>query len=128
LYLAFLRGGGDGVGVAAIQIAMAELPISDAKLLVTDGPDFQPVLLPNHKLPAMANPLVIPVLGWLRRLSYPRLFVLTAVLFVVNLLIPDPLPLVDELLLGLVTLLLAGRKRSQPASGPPPIPVRPLPR
>jgi len=59
----------------------------------------------------MAHPLTLPVLGWLRRLSYPRLFVLTAVLFVFSLLIPDPLPFVDELLLGLVTLLLAGRKR-----------------
>jgi len=59
----------------------------------------------------MAHPLTLPVLGWLRRLSYPRLFMLTAVLFGLNLLVPDPLPLVDELLLGLVTLLLAGRKR-----------------
>jgi len=75
----------------------------------------------------MANPLVIPVLGWLRRLSYPRLFVLTAVLFTISLLLPDPLPFVDELLLGLVTLLLAGRKRPRPASEPPPVPVRPLP-
>jgi len=73
----------------------------------------------------MANPLVLPVLGWLRRLSYPRLFVLTAALFASTLLIPDPLPFVDELLLGLVTLLLAGRKRQRPAAEPPPIPVRP---
>jgi len=59
----------------------------------------------------MAHPLTLPLLGWLRRLSYPRLFMLTAVLFGLGLLIPDPLPFVDELLLGLVTLLLAGRKR-----------------
>jgi len=76
----------------------------------------------------MANPLVIPVLGWLRRLSYPRLFVLTAALFALSLLVPDPLPFVDELLLGLITLLLAGRKRPQPASKPPSVPARPLPR
>jgi len=66
----------------------------------------------------MAHPLTLPLLGWLRRLSYPRLFVLTALLFVLNLLVPDPLPFVDELLLGLVALLLAGRKRreqTQPA-------------
>jgi len=63
----------------------------------------------------MAHPFTILVLGWLRRLSYPRLFMLTAVLFVLNLLIPDPLPLVDELLLGLVALLLAGRKRREVA-------------
>jgi len=61
----------------------------------------------------MAHPFTIPVLGWLRRLSYPRLFMLTVALFVLNLLIIDPLPFVDELLLGLVALLLAGRKRRQ---------------
>jgi len=61
----------------------------------------------------MAHPLVLPVLGWLRRLSYPRLSVLTSVLFVFSLLTPDPLPFVDELLLGLVALLLAGRKRRE---------------
>jgi len=72
----------------------------------------------------MTNPLVIPLLGWLRRLSYPRLFVLTAVLFAASLLIPDPLPFVDELLLGLVTLLLAGRKRSPRVSEPPPVATR----
>lgn len=40
------------------------------------------------------------------RLRFPTLFLLTATLFVVNLLVPDPLPFVDEILLGLVTLML----------------------
>jgi len=66
----------------------------------------------------MAHFITLSVLGWLRRLSYPRLFMLTAVLFACNLLIPDPLPFVDELLLGLVALLLAGRKRRASASEP----------
>lgn len=35
---------------------------------------------------------------------------LTGVLFLLNVLVPDPIPFVDELLLGLVTLLLARRK------------------
>jgi len=38
---------------------------------------------------------------------------------------PELLPFVDELLLGLVTLLLAGRKRRRPGAEPPPIPVCP---
>jgi len=71
----------------------------------------------------MAHPLTLPLLTWLRRLSYPRLFMLTAALFVFSLLVPDPLPFVDELLLGLLSLLLAGRKRrtspSKPAAPPP---------
>jgi len=58
----------------------------------------------------MANPLLAPVLGFLGRLSYPRLFVLTAVLFVIDLLIPDFIPLADEILLGLGSLLLANFK------------------
>jgi len=47
---------------------------------------------------------------WLSRLSYPKLFLLAAGLFVVNLFFPDPLPFVDEILLGIGTLLLANRK------------------
>jgi len=58
----------------------------------------------------MANPLLAPVLGFLGRLSYPRLFVLTAVLFVVDLIVPDFIPLADEILLGLGSLLLANFK------------------
>src|SRR5690606_41720863 len=41
-------------------------------------------------------------------------FLVTAALFLVTLVVPDPLPLVDELLLGMGTLLLAGRKRRGP--------------
>lgn len=54
--------------------------------------------------------LLAPLLRWFGRLSYPRLFALTAVLFVLSVLLPDPIPLVDELLLGLGTLLLANWK------------------
>lgn len=72
------------------------------------------------------NPLSAPLVAWLSRLSYPRLFVVSAVLFGVNLLIPDPLPFIDEILLGLATVMLAKRKRKRtPDRGddtsPPPI-------
>jgi len=63
---------------------------------------------------------------FLGRLSYPRLFALTAALFAVDLVVPDMIPLVDELLLGLGTLLLANwKKRKDP--GPIDVP-RDLPR
>ena len=55
----------------------------------------------------MANPMLLPVLQWARRLRYPTLFKLTAGLFVLTLFIPDPIPFVDELVLGFGTLLLA---------------------
>jgi len=58
------------------------------------------------------NPLSAPLVAWLSRLSYPRLFMVSAVLFGVNLLIPDPILLVDEVLLGVATVMLAKRKRT----------------
>lgn len=68
----------------------------------------------------MRNPLLSPVLRWFGRLSYPRLFALTAGLFALTVVVPDPIPFVDELLLGLGTLLLASRK--QRGQGPGPVP------
>jgi hypothetical protein len=44
-------------------------------------------------------------------LRFPRLLAVAAVLFVIDLLIPDPLPLLDEVLLGLISLLLASLKK-----------------
>lgn len=60
----------------------------------------------------MANPLILPLLNWARKLRYPTLFKLTAALFALSLLWPfDPIPLIDEIVLGLGTLLLANWKR-----------------
>ena len=58
----------------------------------------------------MATPLLLPVLNWARKLRFPTLFKLTAALFAITLFIPDPIPFVDEILLGLGTLLLASWK------------------
>lgn len=58
----------------------------------------------------MANPLLLPMLEWARRLRYPTLFKITAALFALTLVIPDPVPFVDEILFGLGTLLLANWK------------------
>lgn len=48
---------------------------------------------------------------FLRSLRSWQLFLLAFGLFVSDLVIPDPVPLVDELFLGIVTLLLARWKR-----------------
>ena len=61
----------------------------------------------------MANPLLTPVLVWLGRLKHPQLFVVTGILLMVNVLIPDVVPFVDELLLAAVTLWLGSRKRGR---------------
>ena len=72
----------------------------------------------------MANPLLAPLLGFFGKLSYPRLFALTAALFAVDVVIPDFVPFADELLLGLGTLLLANwkdRNKSMDDGRNPPI-------
>jgi len=59
----------------------------------------------------MANPLLLPILNWARKLRFPQLFWLIAALFAADVVVPDFIPLVDEILLGLGTLLLASIKR-----------------
>ena len=44
------------------------------------------------------------------RLRFPQLFVLTAALAAINFFVPDPLPLVDELLLTAAAALLGSLK------------------
>jgi uncharacterized protein DUF6116 len=60
----------------------------------------------NVPEPTMNNPITRPLLRWAEGLRYPRLAMLVAALFVVDLLIPDFIPFIDEILLGLGTLLL----------------------
>ena len=58
----------------------------------------------------MRTLLLAPLMRFLGKLSYPRLFMVAAALFVLDMLVPDMVPFVDELLLGLGTLLLASWK------------------
>jgi hypothetical protein len=44
-------------------------------------------------------------------LRFPRLLAVTAGIWVLDLLVPDALPLVDEILLGLTSLMLASLRR-----------------
>ena len=41
------------------------------------------------------------------KLRFPWLLLLTLILFVVDLFVPDAIPLVDEILLGLATLIIS---------------------
>lgn len=47
------------------------------------------------------------------RLRFPQLFFLVAALFLVDLFLLDPIPLLDEVLLGLATVLLGTWKKGR---------------
>jgi hypothetical protein len=55
----------------------------------------------------MRHPVDTVVSSAAGRLKYPTLLRLTAALFVITLIVPDPIPFVDEILLGLATLVLS---------------------
>lgn len=67
----------------------------------------------------MSSPTGSPV-SWLlqyaSRLRHPQLFLLTLGLFALDLVVPDLIPFVDEILLGLMSVLL-GTWRSRDRAG-----------
>jgi hypothetical protein len=61
--------------------------------------------------------IITPLVAYLAKLRFPALFAITAVLFVLNFFIPDVIPFVDEILLGLGAALLGSwKKRKEPGS------------
>jgi hypothetical protein len=54
------------------------------------------------------------LLGYLESLRFPWLLLVTVILFLLNVLIPDALPFVDEILLALVAVVLGRLKRKGP--------------
>jgi hypothetical protein len=59
--------------------------------------------------------LVGVLLRWAAGLRFPYMFGLTALLFALNLFIPDVIPMADEIIMGLVAVLLANlRKKPEP--------------
>lgn len=57
------------------------------------------------------NTLVTLFMTFANRLRFRQLFLLVLGLFVFDLLVPDMIPMVDEIILGLLALLLAGIKK-----------------
>ena len=64
------------------------------------------------------------LIGWfigrVTRLRFPVLFVLSAALFAIDLVVPDFIPFADELLLGLATALLGSWRTRRVEAGKPP--------
>jgi len=55
--------------------------------------------------------VVAVFLRWASRLRFPYLLLLVSVLFVGDLIVPDVIPFADEIILGLVTALLASLRK-----------------
>ena len=51
------------------------------------------------------------ILSWGSGLRYPYLFLLTAAVFIVDVVVPDIIPFADEILIGMATLILARFKK-----------------
>lgn len=69
----------------------------------------------------MSSPSFNPIrwlLAFASRLRFPQLFLLTAAVFFLDLIIPDVIPFADEVLLGLLTTML-GSVRKKSSALPP---------
>jgi hypothetical protein len=64
---------------------------------------------------ALSIPKLIPafLMRYASRLRFPKLFALAGLVFLVDLFFPDTIPFADEILLGLITLLLGSLKKSK---------------
>jgi hypothetical protein len=60
--------------------------------------------------------LIKPFLSYANRLRFKHLFLLTVALFIIDLLVPDFIPMIDEIILALLAALLASLKK-EPATG-----------
>lgn len=68
---------------------------------------------------APKNVAINPLLKYLSRLRFPYLFVITLGLFILNIIVPDVIPFADEIILGLVALLLGSLRKKKPTDVTP---------
>jgi len=59
------------------------------------------------------NPITSTITQWAGNLKMPKLLALVATLFVVDLFVPDAIPFIDEIVLGLATIVLSNLKRKK---------------
>jgi len=59
------------------------------------------------------NPITSTITQWAGNLKMPKLLALVATLFVVDLFVPDVIPFIDEIVLGLATIVLSNLKRKK---------------
>ena len=68
---------------------------------------------------AILRPILAFLTARAARLRYPALTAIAASVFLLDLVIPDIVPLADEILLGLITAALASWKADRPAMPTP---------
>lgn len=82
--------------------------------------------LSTATMSGMSSPARSPIAAMIERvlpgLKYPYLFAILAVLLGLDLLVPDPIPLLDELGLAVLTLLVGSwrKRRPEPVAPDPP--------
>jgi len=64
-------------------------------------------------MPSLITQLVEKVAG---RLRFPQLFWAVLALFLIDLVFPDPVPFADEILFGLLTVLLGSLRKEAPVT------------
>ncbi len=64
----------------------------------------------------MKNLLFGPLMKYLSGLRFPQLFLVAALFFVTDLIVPDFIPFIDELLLGLLALILGAFRKDRKSS------------
>ncbi len=57
--------------------------------------------------------LIAAFMSFANKLRFRNLFILIVILFVINLLVPDFIPFVDEIILGLLAIILANLKEER---------------
>ncbi|MCP4896555.1 MAG: hypothetical protein GY906_06220 [bacterium] len=62
----------------------------------------------------MKSPWTALVERFAPRMRFPYLFLVLLGLFLMDLVIPDPIPLIDEALLGVLTVIVGSLRRRQP--------------
>lgn len=70
-------------------------------------------------MPEPRSPLTGIVERLFPRLKYPYLFAILAALLLIDLVVPDPIPVLDETLLALLTFLAAAWRTRRPPTPPP---------
>ena len=69
--------------------------------------------------PPPRSPVTAVIERLLPRLRYPWLFLILSGLLLVNIVVPDPVPLVDEILLAILTFVAASLTRRDEERPPP---------